>query len=348
MRPRRVIANADFAAATRDVCANGPFDDQPANFPRIVGNCLVMTPERRFVQREVRADDPQLSPEANAVLTRELREAVGDDRVTVPAERADQLGRLGQRTRPTFAAALGSNRVLIAITFAVLLIVGVIVALATGSWWAVVAAAAVHALGTVTIISMTLALSTEVEHAAPDAAARLEAEGVADPDRALSELVEQYSEERQARGAAEVVSSGHNRVTVEPGDDPRKAAVEQRTAITPAGSPVEPSSHRGAPMILPILAVAGSVIVGVGAAIALGGIAWLAAAMLVASSLAWLYLQLRMDGSGETEDEAAGGPERGIGDSRQGRRTRLLPTVAIVVGGVTAGVILVGAMAGYL
>src|SRR3954471_16955823 len=163
-----------------------------------------MSRDRRFVERDVRVDDPGLSPEANQVLTRELQEAVGADRVTVPAERADDLGRLGERTRPTFAAALGSNRVLIAITFVVLLIVGVIVALTTGSWWAVVAAAAVHAAGTLIIISMALRLSTEVEHMAPEAAAQLEAEGVADPDRALSDLVEQYSQEPEARGAAEV------------------------------------------------------------------------------------------------------------------------------------------------
>jgi hypothetical protein len=307
-----------------------------------------MTPEHRLVERDVRADDPELSAEANEVLTRELREAVGDDRVTVPAERADELGRLGQRTRPTFAAALGANRVLIAITFAVLLIVGVIVALATDSWWAVVAASAVHAVGTLTIISMTLRLTTEVEHMAPDAAARVEEEGVPDPDRALSDLVEQYSEERGARGAAEVVSSGHNRITTEPGDDPRRAAAEQRTAITPASSPVEPSDHRSTPMILPIVAVVGSVVVGVGAAVALGGIAWLAAAVLIANSLAWLYMQLRMEGGRETEREDAGGPERGVGDPREGRRTHLLPTIAVVMGAVVAGVILVGAMAGYV
>src|SRR4051812_350325 len=307
-----------------------------------------MSPERRFVERDVRADDPQLSRAANEVLTRELQEAVGDDRVTVPAERADELGRLRERTRPTFAAVLGANRVLIAITFTVLLIVGVIVALATGSWWAVVAAAAVHALGALAIISMTLRLTTDVEHMTPAATARLEEEGVPDPDRALSDLVEQYSEERQARGAAEVVSSGHNRVTTEPDDDPRQATVEQRTAITPAGSPVEPSEHRSAPMILPIIAVAGSVLVAVGAAIALGGIAWLGAAILVATGLAWLYLQLRIDGGGEAQREDAGGPRRRVGDARRGRRTRLLPTVAIVVGAVVAGVILVGAMAGYL
>ena len=36
--------------------------------------------------REVVSDDPSLSPEANRVLTRELREAVGAERVRVPRD----------------------------------------------------------------------------------------------------------------------------------------------------------------------------------------------------------------------------------------------------------------------
>ncbi len=35
-------------------------------------------------EREVRSDDPSLSPEANRLLTRELRAAVGADWVRVP------------------------------------------------------------------------------------------------------------------------------------------------------------------------------------------------------------------------------------------------------------------------
>jgi preprotein translocase subunit Sec61beta len=37
-----------------------------------------------------------------------------------------------------------------------------------------------------------------------------------------------------------------------------------------------------------------------------------------------------------------------VGDARTGRRTRLLPTMVVVVGAVVAGVILLGAIAGFI
>jgi membrane protein implicated in regulation of membrane protease activity len=307
-----------------------------------------MTRSRKLVEREVRVDDPDLSPEANRLMTGELRDAIGSDRAQVPAHRADDAGRLPNSGRPTLGVALATNRVLIAITFAVLLIVGVTVSLATGSWWAVVAACAVHALGTLIIVTMALRISTQVEHMAPGTAARLQDEGVADPDRALSDLLEQYAPDDQARGTAEVVSSGHNRVTVEPEDDQHRAGLEQRSAITPAGSPVEPSEHRSAPAVLPVAAVVGSVVVSLGAAIAIGGVAWVAAAIMVAVSVAWLLLQWRMDGRAESDPDTTARSERQIGDTRAGHRDLLLPTTLIVVGAVIAGVVLVGALGGYL
>ena len=304
-----------------------------------------MSRSRKLVEREVRADDPELSPEANRLLTRELREAVGSDRTAVPADRADDLGRVAGSEQPTVVGMLGANRMLLAITFAVLVVVGVIVALATDSWWAVVAACAIHAVGTLIVVTVALRLSTEVEHMAPEAAARLEEEGVADPDRALNDLVEQYAPDDEARGAAEVVSSGHNRVSVAPEDDAQRAGLEQRSAITPAGSPVEPSDHTAAPIVLSIAAVGGSLLVGIGGAIVLGGAAWVAAAVMLAVSIAWLLLQLLMNGR---DDAGSGGPERHIGDARAGRRSRLLPTIAIVVPAVIAGVILAGLLSGHL
>jgi hypothetical protein len=112
--------------------------------------------DRKMVEREVKVEDPQLSPEAERLLTAELREAVGKDRVRVPADRADSMGRVGGAERPSLWTALSANRLVIGITFFVLLIVGVIVALATGSWWAVVAACAVHAIGTLVVITWRL------------------------------------------------------------------------------------------------------------------------------------------------------------------------------------------------
>lgn len=289
---------------------------------------------RRPVDTDVRANDPNLSPEANRLLTEELQEAVGQERIRLPPEQARRAGTLSGSQRRGLTSVLVENRLLLLITFTALVVVGVIVSLASGTWWAVVAAAAVHAVGTLIVASGTLRLSTEVEHVEPTTAARLADEGVADPERALTDLVEQYADGDGANGAADVVSSGHNRVTASPGEAPLQSGVEQQTAMTPAGSPVEPSGDDGAPAILPVLAVAASVVIGLAAAIALGGVAWVGAAMLVGAGIGWTALVRRMDGHGE---------------ARSGRRTtRLLLTLAIVVTAVVAGVILVGAMAGYL
>jgi hypothetical protein len=181
--------------------------------------------DRKLVEREVKVEDPQLSPEAERLLTTEVREAVGQDRVRVPADRADSIGRVRDAGRPSLSAALSSHRLVISITFFVLLIVGVVVALATDSWWAVVAACAVHAIGTLVVVTLALRLTTEVEHVAPETAARLEEESVADPDGVVSDLAEQYTSGDEARGPAEVVSGGHtmspsSRVRIAPAPPP--------------------------------------------------------------------------------------------------------------------------------
>jgi hypothetical protein len=188
---------------------------------------------------------------------------------------------------------------------------------------------------------VVLRMSAEVEHVAPDTAARLQDEGVGDPDRALARLVDEYASPGQARGAAEVVSGGHNRVTTSPGDDRRRAVAEQRTALTPSATPTEPAGAGGMPMILPVLAVVASVAVGIGAAIATGGIAWVGAVLLIGASLAWLALMRAFAGDG-------GGPDRSPGDAGAARRSRMLPTIAIVVAAVAAGVMILGAIGGYL
>jgi hypothetical protein len=79
--------------------------------------------------------------------------------------------------------ALSDNRILIAITFLTLVVVGAIVALATGSWWAVVLAATVHALGTYVVLTTLASAARQVEHVSPTATGALAKEGVAEPGR---------------------------------------------------------------------------------------------------------------------------------------------------------------------
>jgi hypothetical protein len=280
------------------------------------------------------------------MLTHEVREAVGSDRARVPADRADGIGRVHAGSRGTLAGALSSNRPLIVITFAMLLVVGVIVSLATGSWWAVVAAAGVHATGTLVVATVALRLTTEVEHVAPETAARLEEEGVADPDRALSDLIEQYAPTDQARGAAEVVSSGNNEVTTGPDGDRLRSGLQQRSALTPTSSPVGPA-ERGAPAALPIVAVAGSLLAAIVVAIVLGGDAWVLAVGVAAVSAGWIVLTRRMAGDRAEQDGDAGG-DRTVEDVSAARRRRLVLTALALVTAVVAGVIVVGRVAGLL
>ena len=209
-----------------------------------------------------------------------------------------------------------------------------IISLSTDSWWAVVAACAVHAVGTFIVASVALRVTTAVERVTPTTAAQLQEEGVGDPDQALSDMLERFGP-GDDRGAADVVASGHNRVTARPGEDRGRAEAQQRTAITPASEPSEPSGSGGLPMVLPVVAVAASLLVAIAVAVAVfeGGIAWIGAALLLAASIGWLLIE-RRTAAGEHTDTP---PRRPV-----------LLTVALVLAAVIAGVIVVGAVGGYL
>jgi hypothetical protein len=193
-------------------------------------------------EREVRSDDPGLSPRANALLTEELRQVVGTDRVRVPAGTADAgADRRGAPPRRTLGATLATHRIPLGVSFAAALVIGAIVAFATGSWWFVVLAAGLHAAGTLVVATGAIRMTTLTEHAAPETAARLQEEGVADPDRRLTELVQEFTDLDGDRGASETLSRDFDEQTVVAGDDPARAAVEHRTAMTPASEPVAPA-----------------------------------------------------------------------------------------------------------
>jgi hypothetical protein len=168
---------------------------------------------------------------------------------------------------PRDDTVLGTNRLLITLTLLPLLVIGVIISLATDNWWAVVAACAVHAVGTFIVATVALRASMAVEHVAPETAARLQDEGIGDPDQVLTDLVDRNTAAEAGSGPAEVVTSGHNRVTARPDQDPGRAASDQRTAGTPSAARTGPSgAPTGTPMVLPVVAVAGSLLVGIAAA----------------------------------------------------------------------------------
>jgi hypothetical protein len=183
----------------------------------------------RSERREVRSQDPSLTPEANRILTHELRAAVGRDEVEVPRTRA-HVEREAHGGRAGIAVELSQNRLIVAMTLLVALVVGAIVSLATGSWWFLLLALGLDVLGVLSVVAIVLAMTTQTEHMSPSAAARLADEGVEDPDAVLSDLVEEYAPDDRG---------GDKRAT-SPQEDPAQAATEQRSSVTPSQDPSRP------------------------------------------------------------------------------------------------------------
>ncbi|HUR86093.1 MAG TPA: hypothetical protein VMY78_12165 [Solirubrobacteraceae bacterium] len=59
------------------------------------------------------------------------------------------------------AATLGSDRALLIVTFIGALVLGGIIALVTGQYWAIILAAALHAIGSLVIATGAIQLTTE-------------------------------------------------------------------------------------------------------------------------------------------------------------------------------------------
>jgi hypothetical protein len=247
--------------------------------------------ERRFV----RSEDPKLSPEANAAMTDELQQAVGSQSIPMPADAPDPatVERAGDSAAKATAVSM---RPLFIVTLLVALTVGVIVALSTGSWWVLVGALGVHALGTMVVASGAIQLTTQIEHASPETTARLEEEGVADPDRVLSDLVEEYSGQAQSSPAGGVVSAG---------DSGSQAPAAQRRAMTPG---VPGSGDGSAIAALPWFVVTGVTVVALIAAIIEGGKVWAAPAVVVPLGAAWIAMDRYF--ASRTEERRSPGPGR--------------------------------------
>jgi hypothetical protein len=282
-------------------------------------------PRQQTERRAVRSQDPSLSPRANELLTRELQEALGTDEVVVPKDEP-QRSRDAHATHSPLAATLASNRPILIVTFLAALVVGGVVALVTGAYWAVIVAAALHAIGTLVVAAGAIHLTTETEHVSSTVAARLEEEGVADPDRVLSELIEDYAGAREARGVAEVVSSGHNERTAAPEDDPARAALEQRTALTPSSGATAVAGSNSAVAALEWWIVGSLAVLSIAVAAFVGGEMWALPAIVVPLCAGWMALQHWMARGGA-------GSQRAPGDAEGGAR-RLVPIGAFVVAGV--------------
>jgi hypothetical protein len=291
--------------------------------------------ERRFV----RSEDPNLTPEANRLLTEELREVVGRDEVEVPRDtprRAEEP----HATRSPMMATMISNRPLIIVTLLAAVVVGGIISIATGWYVAVLLAVALHALATLLVTAGAIQLTTQVEHVGPETAARLEQEGVADPDRVLGELVEDFAGATDAGGVTEVIASGSNERRTAAEDDPAASALEQRTAMTPQSRPGPSAGEGSAVELLPWWVVIGVMAISV-VAVPFFAQGWVAPLILIPVGLGWMALQRWMAHAESAQSD------RAPGDSAAARR-RLVPIAVFVVAGVVWFMLVMQLVTGYV
>ncbi len=274
-----------------------------------------------------------MSSRANELLTHELQEAVGTDEVVVPEDVRDRSDE-AHATHSPFVATLTANRPILIVTFLVALVLSGIIALATEQYWVVVVAAALHAIGTLAVAAGAIALTTQTEHVDPAVAARLEEEGVGDPDRVLSELVEDFAGERDARGVPEVISSGHNERTATPEQDRARSSVEQRTAMTPSSGGTPAGGSSSAIHALEWWIIGALAVLSVALAVILGGEMWALPMLVVPLVIGWIALQFRTARGRESS-------ERPTGDAASARR-RLVALAAFVVAGVVWFMLVVG------
>lgn len=153
-------------------------------------------------------------------------------------------------------------------------------------------------------------LTTQIEHASPQTTARLEEEGVADPDRVLSDLVEEYTGEAESSPAAGVISAG---------DTGSSAPAAQRRAMTPG---VPASGDRSVVAALPWFVVTGVTLVALIGAVVEGGKMWIAPAIVVPLGAAWIALDryLKSATDNTVRRDRAGSCWWGL---RRGRRRRV-------------------------
>lgn len=138
------------------------------------------------------------SEEAKNVLTEEVREIAGDQAADRARERLDEDP--SRREPRTMRGVLESNRLLLIVSLALALMLGVIAALALDSWWILPVLMLVHGGLTIVVVGAALRMTTKAEKLDPVTEAKLEAEGVADPEGELDDLVEHAAGKQSSGG----------------------------------------------------------------------------------------------------------------------------------------------------
>ena len=124
---------------------------------------------------------------AERTMRDELEDALGE-----PVSAAEAHAAL-ERPAPTLAHWLNEQQLMLAITACAALVVGAILAVSLDSWWITAGALVVHGIATVIVGYVVLRVTTNVAKPDPVTVARLQAEGVDDPETKLNMAIQAHS-----------------------------------------------------------------------------------------------------------------------------------------------------------
>jgi hypothetical protein len=123
-------------------------------------------------------------------LKSELKDALDGDVDDATAERA-----LASPPRSRFATLISENQLMIGITLAVAIVFGVVLSVFLNSWVFLAVAVLVHAFGT-----LADRMATSGDKPDPRTVARLEEQGVTDPEQALNDAVHNVRSGGEGKG----------------------------------------------------------------------------------------------------------------------------------------------------
>ena len=138
---------------------------------------------------------------------------------------------------------MASSRLLVTVSLAFAIVLGAFLTLTSGSWVWLPLVLAIHAGGTAAVVVVTMRLLGQVEAPDPRVTARLEAEGMRDPERELNDRIESDGGREPGKRVKRLLGEDAGELA-SPGDDAAAAARDQQVAWTPASASTRAAGPR--------------------------------------------------------------------------------------------------------
>jgi hypothetical protein len=179
-------------------------------------------------ERTVEVNLPTLTEDANHRLTVALRDVIGADTVSVPADRPRPSQ--GDRPRASVLQRMTTLKAIALGLIAVTLGVAFVIFTALSHDWLLTGIAFVVLLGSLMVVTTAIIeLASVEEYPDPGIVALLAEQGISDPEIRFSEIVMEFTPE----------VGDHEERHTSVNDDPARALAEQRGALTPTSGPTE-------------------------------------------------------------------------------------------------------------